>query len=178
MKKSNKYKLKQQRITQKKKREEQQRITNRQIINTISSEQIRSLKKFNISTFGDKEINKEEMLNCLRILIEIIINSSYLDEVTRMTRQNVSSSWFDKEVNEEFVRETLLKELEMAKASSNESIALKLCFWANRIAHHIENEVIQKQPKHKMNEIYIKYFLNPKYHYNLSDVLDADNGNI
>lgn len=38
--------------------------------------------------------------------------------------------------------------------------------------------MIQKQPKHKMNEIYIKYFLNPKYHYDLSNVLDIKNGNI
>lgn len=178
MKQSNKDKLKQKRTVEKKKREEQQRIINKQIINTINSEQIRALKKFNISTFSDEEVNKEEMIDCLRIFIEIIMNSSYLDEVIRMTRQNISSTWFDKEVNEEFIRGILLKELEMSKASSTESIALKLCFWANRIAHHLENEVIQKQPKHKMNEIYIKYFLNPKYHYDLSNMRDINNGNI
>lgn len=178
MKQSNKDKLKQKRITEKRKREEQQRIINKQIINTVRDEQIKALKNFNISTFSDEEVDKEEMLNCLKVLLEIVMNSSYLDEVTRMTRQNVSSTWFDKEVNEEFVRETLLKELEMAKTSSNESIALKLCFWANRIAHHLENEVIQKQPKHKMNEIYIKYFLNPKYHYDFADTQDIRNGNI
>lgn len=178
MKQSNKDKLKQKRIIEKKKKEEQQRIINRQIIKTISNEQIIALKNFNISTFSDKEVNKEEMLSCLRVLIEIIMNSSYLDEVIRMTRQNVSSTWFDKEVNEEFIREILLKELETARASSNESIALKLCFWANRIAHHLENEVIQKQPKHKMNEIYIQYFLNPKYHYDLLNVRDINNGTI
>lgn len=130
MKQSNKDKLKQKRIAEKNKKEEQQRITNKQIINTISNNQIIALKNFNISTFSDKEVNKEEMLNCLKVLTEIIMNSSYLDEVIRMTRQNVSSTWFDKEVNEEFVREILLKELETAETSSNESIALKLCFWA------------------------------------------------
>ncbi|MCI8470285.1 MAG: hypothetical protein HFJ35_02140 [Clostridia bacterium] len=178
MKKNNKDKLKQKRIVEKKRREEQQRIINKQIINTISNEQIMALRNFNISTFSDEEVNKEEMLNCLRVLLEIVMNSSYLDEVIRMTRQNVSSNWFDKEINEEFVREILLKELETAKVSSTESIALKLCFWANRIAHHLENEVIQKQPKHKMNEIYIKYFLNPKYHYDLANVRDINNENI
>ncbi len=136
--------MKQKRIVEKKRREEQQRIINKQIINTISNEQIMALRNFNISTFSDEEVNKEEMLNCLRVLLEIVMNSSYLDEVIRMTRQNVSSNWFDKEINEEFVREILLKELETAKVSSTESIALKLCFWANRIAHHLENEVIQK----------------------------------
>ena len=178
MKQSNKDKLKQKRITEKKKREEQQRIINKQVINTINSEQIRALKNFNIRTFSDEEVNKEEMIDCLKILIEIIINSSYIDEVIRMTRQNVSSNWFDKEINEEFVREILLKELETAKVSSTESIALKLCFWANRIAHHLENEVIQKQPKHKMNEIYVKYFLNPKYHYDLFNMRDINNETI
>ncbi len=118
------------------------------------------------------------MMDCLKILIEIIMNSSYIDEVIRMTRQNISSTWFDKEVNEEFIRGILEKELEMSKASSTESIALKLCFWANRIAHHLENEVIKKQPKHKMNEIYIKYFLNPKYHYDLCNMRDINNGTL
>lgn len=136
------------------------------------------LKNFNASTFSDEEVNKEEMIDCLRILIEIIMNSSYIDEVIRMTRQNISSTWFDKEVNEDFIRGILLKELEMSKVSSTESIALKLCFWANRIAHHLENEVIKKQPKHKMNEIYIKYFLNPKYHYDLSNMRDINNGTL
>ena len=178
MKQSNKDKLKQKRIIEKKKKEEQERIINRQIIKTISKEQIIALKNFNISTFSDEEVNKEQMLSCLRVLIEIIMNSSYLDEVIRMTRQNVSSTWFDKEVNEEFIREILLKELETARTSSTESIALKLCFWANRIAHHLENEVIQKQPKHKMNEIYIKYFLNPKYNYDLFNVRDINTGTI
>ena len=178
MKQSNKDKLKQKRIIEKKKKEEQERIINRQIIKTITKEQIIALKNFNISTFSDEEVNKEQMLSCLRVLIEIIMNSSYLDEVIRMTRQNVSSTWFDKEVNEEFIREILLKELETARTSSTESIALKLCFWANRIAHHLENEVIQKQPKHKMNEIYIKYFLNPKYNYDLFNVRDINTGTI
>lgn len=178
MKQSNKDKLKQKRIAEKKRREEQHKIINKQIINTINSEQIRVLKNFNASTFLDEEVNKEEMIDCLRILIEIIMNSSYIDEVIRMTRQNVSSTWFDKEVNEDFIRGILLKELEMSKVSSTESIALKLCFWANRIAHHLENEVIKKQPKHKMNEIYTKYFLNPKYHYDLSNMRDINNGTL
>lgn len=178
MKQSNKDKLKQKRIIEKNRKEEQQGIINGQIINTISNEQIIALKNFNISTFSGEEVNKEQMLSCLKVLIEIIMNSSYLDEVIRMTRQNVSSTWFDKEVNEEFIREILLKELEIARINSTESIALKLCFWTNRIAHHLENEVIQKQPKHRMNEIFIKYFLNPKYHYDLFNVRDINNGTI
>ncbi len=178
MKQSNKDKLKQKRIAEKKKREEQQRIISKQIINTIDNEQIMAIKNFNISTFSDEEVNKEKMIDCLNVLLKIVMNSSYLDEVIRMTRQNVSSTWFDREVNEEFIREILLKELEVAKSSSTESIALKLCFWSNRIAHHLENEVIQKQPKHKMNEIYIKYFLNPEYNYDLTKARDINNGNV
>lgn len=168
MKKINKYKLKQKRIMEKEKRENQQRIIDKQIINTISNIQISVIKNFNMSTFSNQEVSKEKMLECLKVLLEIIMNSSYLDEVIRMTRQNISNTWFDTEVNEELVRKILLKELEIAKSSSIESIALKLCYWSNRIAHHLENEVMQKQPKHKMNEIYIKYFLNPKYNYDLT----------
>lgn len=178
MKQINKDKLKQKRISKRKRKEEQQRIISKQIINTISNGQITAIRNFNISTFSDEEVNKEKMLDCLKVLLEIVMNSSYFDEVIRMTRQNISSNWFDREVNEEFVREILLKELETAKSSSTESIALKICFWANRIAHHLENEVIQKQPKHKMNEIYIKYFLNPKYHYDLTNARDLNNGNV
>lgn len=168
MKKINKYKLKQKRIMEKEKRENQQRIIDKQIINTISNIQISTIKNFNMSTFSNEEVSKENMLDCLKALLEIIMNSSYLDEIIRMTKQNISNTWFDTEVNEELVRKILLKELEIAKSSSIESIALKLCYWSNRIAHHLENEVMQKQPKHKMNEIYIKYFLNPKYNYDLT----------
>lgn len=176
MKQSNKDKLKQKRIAEKRKKEEQKRIISKQIINTISNNQIVELKNFNISTFSDEEISKESMLDCLKELLEIVMNSSYFDEVVRMTRQNISTTWFDREVNEDFVREILLKELEAAKSSSTESIALKLCFWSNRIAHYLEKEVIQKQPKHKMNEIYIKYFLNPDYHYDLTSAKNLNNG--
>ena len=96
-----------------------------------------------------------------------------------MALKNFNVSTFsDEEVNEEFIRDILLKELEIASSSSTESIALKLCFWANRIAHHLEDEVVQKQPKHKMNEIFIKYFLNPKYHYDLFNARDMKSGNI
>lgn len=178
MKKINKNKLKQKRIMEKEKRENQQRIIDKQIINTINNIQISAIKDFNMSTFSNQEVSKEKMLDCLKVLLEIIMNSSYLDEVIRMTRQNISNTWFDREVNEELVREILLKELEIAKSSPIESIALKLCYWSNRIAHHLENEVMQKQPKHKMNEIYIKYFLNPKYHYDLTISRNMNNGNI
>lgn len=162
MKRKNKEKLKQQRIELKKKKDEQRRIENKQIINTISNKQIQKIKKFNIDTFQNKEIKKEQMLECLENLFEIILKSSYIDEIVRMTKQNISNTWFDKEINETFIMETLEKELQLAKSASIESVALKLCFWSNRIAHHLENEVIKKQPKHKMNEIYIKYYLNPK----------------
>ena len=45
-----------------------------------------------------------------------------------------------KQVNE-WVKEILLKEMESARNSSLESIALKICFWGNRIAHHLDNEL-------------------------------------
>lgn len=175
MKRSNKDKLKQKRIAEKMKKEEQKRIIDKQIINTITKDQINSIKSFNTITFCNEKVNKENMRDCLKFLIEIVSNSSYVNEIVRMTRKNISNTWFDKEINEEFVKEILLKELDDAKFASEESVALKICFWANRIAHHIENEVIQKQPKHKMNEIYIKYFLNPKYKYDLTYNMNSNN---
>lgn len=178
MKRKNKEKLKQRNIEEKKRKEERQRIEAKQIINTISIGQVYRIKKFNIKTFQNEEIKKEEMLECLTNLFEIMMKSSYINEIIRMTRQNISNTWFDREINEEFIKEILEKELQLAKSSSIESIALKLCFWSNRIAHHLENEVIKKQPKHKMNEIYIKYYLNPKYHYNFITETGGNNKKI
>lgn len=139
----------------------------------ISNEQITSLRNFNMSTFSESEINREEMLECLHSLLTIIVKSSYLDEITRMARSSISTEWFDREFDNELVEQILVKELEGAQNATTESIALKLCFWSNRIAHHLENEVVGKEKKFRMNELYLKYFLNPKYKYNLLDTREA-----
>ncbi len=173
MKKSNKEKLKQKRKQERKRNQEQNARKEKQIINTISNEQINSLKKFNMSLFSENEISKEDMLECLHALITIVVNSSYLDEITRMSRNAISNEWFDREFDNELVEEILVKELENAEKATIESIALKLCYWSNRIAHHLENEVVGKEKKYKMNELYLKYFLNPKYKYNLIDTRNA-----
>ncbi len=165
MKKKNKEKLQLKREQERIKRQEEQRIKNSQIIRQISAEQINNLKQFNISTFSDNEISKEKMLETLEELLNIIVKSSYLDEVTRMTRMNVSNEWFDRDVDKDFISEILGKELENAKNAPTESIALKICYWSNRIAHHLEKEVFGKETSVKMNGLYSKYFLNPKYTY-------------
>ena len=173
MKKSNKEKQKQKRENERSRRQEAERKKEKQIINVISTEQITSLRNFNISTFSEIEINREEMLECLHSLLIVIVNSSYLDEVTRMARGSISTEWFDREFDNELVEQILVKELEAAQNATTESIALKLCFWSNRIAHHLENEVVGKEKKFRMNELYLKYFLNPKYKYDLQDTRDA-----
>lgn len=173
MKKSNKEKQKQKRENERSRRQEVQRKKDTQIVRVISKEQINSLRNFNMSTISNSEINREEMLECLHSLLTIVVNSSYLDEITRMARSSISTEWFDKEFDKELVEQILVKELESAQDASTESIALKLCFWSNRIAHHLENEVVGKEKKFRMNELYLKYFLNPKYKYDLLDTREA-----
>lgn len=165
MKKKDKEKLQLKREQEKIKKQEEEKIKNLQIVRTISSEQINSLKQFNISTFSDNDVSKEQMLEALEVLLNIIVKSSYLDEVTRMTRMNVSDEWFDRDVDNDFINEILGKELENAKNASTESIALKICYWSNRVAHHLEKEVFGKETNIRMNGLYSKYFLNPKYTY-------------
>lgn len=178
MKKSNKEKQKQRRDAERSRKQEAQRRKEKQIIRVISNNQINNLKKFNMSTFSNSEINREEMVECLHSLLTIIVNSSYLDEITRMARNSISTDWFDREFDNDLVEEILVKELKSCENCSTESIALKLCYWSNRIAHHLENEVVGKEKKFKMNELYLKYFLNPKYKYNLLNTRDALKTNV
>lgn len=173
MKKSNKEKQKQRREAERGRKLEEQRKKDNQIIKTISDEQISDLRNFNMSTFSNSEMDREEMLKCLQSLLATVVNSSYIDEITRMARTSISTGWFDKEFNNELVEEILEKELGNSENATTESVALKLCYWANRIAHHLEKEVVGKEKKFKMNELYLKYFLNPKYKYNLLDTRRA-----
>ncbi len=177
MKKSNKEEQKRKREAERRRRLEEQRKRSKQIIRVISNDQINNLKKFNISTFSETEIKKEDMIELLQSLLDTIVKSSYLDEITRMARSSVSTEWFDREFDNDLVEEILVKELKSCENSSTESVALKLCYWSNRIAHHIENEVVGKEKKFKMNELYLKYFLNPKYKYNLLDTREVLNSN-
>lgn len=177
MKKNNKDKLKQRRAEEKRRKQEDERKRENQIIRTISKKETDTLKKFNMNSFSN-EATKEEMMECLHTLLNVVAKSSYLDEVTRMARTNISTEWFDREVDNDFIEEVLSKELEKSETSSDESIALKLCYWSNRIAHHIEKEVMVKEKKHKINALYLKYFMNPKYKYDPLTVReDLNKGN-
>lgn len=173
MKKSNKEKNKQRKLAEKTKKREEEIKRDKQMIKIMSRDEIEELKRFNQSTFSGNEINKEKMIECLQRLLRVIVNSSYLDEITRMARNSISTSWFDREMDKELVEELLVKELEKAEKAPTESVALKLCYWANRIAHHLEKEVEGKEKKHKMNELYVKYYLNPKYQYDLLEMKEA-----
>lgn len=170
MKKSNKERNKQKRMAEKIRHREEEIKQEKQIIRTMSKDEINELKQFNKSTFSGNEVRKEDMIECLRKLLTIIVKSSYLDEISRMARNSISTNWFDREMDSELVEEILAKELENAQTSSIESIALKLCYWANRMAHHLEKEVVGKEKKYKMNELYVKYYLNPKYQYDLLEM--------
>lgn len=169
MKKKNKDRLKQRRI----KEEEKKKKLEERIIKSISSEQINYIKTFNMEAISNGEVSSEQMIECLQNLFNIIKNSSYLDEIVRMTRENVSPTWFDREVDKDFINEILERELKIAKSCPKENIALKLCYFSNRIAHHIEKEVLKKYPKHKINDIYTKYYLNKNYHYDFDDSRDS-----
>lgn len=175
MKKTNKEKQMQRRKNERNRKLEEQRKKEKQIVRIISDEQINNLKKFNMSTFLEEEVSREEMLECLESLLTIIVNSSYIDEITRMAKGSISNEWFDREFDNELVEDILIGELEKSQNAHIESIALKLCYWSNRLAHHIENEVVGKEKKYKMNELYLKYFLNPKYNYNLLQTRKALN---
>lgn len=160
-------------MAEKARQREEKRKQEKQIIRTIAKDEINELKQFNKSILSGNEVRKEDMIAYLQKLLTIIVKSSYLDEISRMARNSISVSWFDREMDSKLVEEILVKELENAQTSSTESIALKLCYWANRVAHHIEKEVVGKEKKYKINELYVKYYLNPKYQYDLLEMRET-----
>ena len=109
MKKSNKEKNKQKRLLEKARKKEEEIKKEKQIIRTISEEEIKELKQFNKNKFLNGKVRKEDMLECLQKLLMIIVHSSYLDEITRMARNSISTDWFDRKVDNELVEEILTK---------------------------------------------------------------------
>ncbi len=178
MKLANKKKRNEQRRRLREKKLEEERKKNTQIIKILKPDQIELIKKYNYDLIKNGESSKDDMIKILELFFQIINNSSYLDEVLRMTRQNISTSWFDKDVDENFIKELFDKELERSKEGQIENVALKLCYWANRISHHLQTEAMNGQLKHKMNDIYTKYFLNPKYHYDITNAIDSTSGKL
>lgn len=179
MKKNNKERQKQKRIEERKRREDVQKEKARKVIKILNPEQMKAIRVFNGSKHSNQEKSKEDMISCLGTLMQIVRTSSYFDEIVKSTKRGISRTWFDRDVDKDFISEVLERELTDLEDAPVESIALKLSFWANRIAHHIENEVIGKRGKGNMNYLYSKYFLNPKYKYDLTSSRDKlEEGNL
>lgn len=172
MKLNNKERQKQRRIEERKRREDAQRTERRKIIKILNPEQMKALRVFNGSKHSNQEKSKEDMIECLKMLMTIVTTSNYFDEIVKTSRRGISKTWFDRDIDKDFISEILKRELSSLEDTSVESIALKLSFWANRLAHHIEDEVIGKRGKGNMNHLYSKYFLNPKYKYDLTTSKD------
>ena len=137
------------------------------IIDTIKDEQIKTIKEFNRYSISDSNISKRKMIECFEVLVNIILHSSYTNRIARDVSKNVSYYLLDQKVKKDFVQKRLLKELELAKSCTPESLALKISYWANRIAHRLEDEVMYSDSKESINRIFIKYYLNPRYNYDL-----------
>ena len=157
---------------------ERKRIENTKLTRMIKPKQLKDIKELNCNSIINDKLSKSEMLVVLNNFYELIINSSYLDEIVRMTQQNISETWFDKKIDKNFIIELLNTEKNEIYKNPTENIALRLCYWSNRIAHHIENEIMTGEKKHKMNDIYTKYFLNPEYNYDLSNAINPDTGEL
>lgn len=168
MKKNNKERKKQRRIDERRRREDTQRTERTKIIKILKPEQMKAVRVFNGSKHSNQEKSKEDMIECLKTLMTIVTTSNYFDEIVKTSRRGISRTWFDRDVDKDFISEILERELSSLEEAPVESIALKLSFWANRIAHHLEDEVIGKRGKGNMNYLYSKYFLNPRYRYDLT----------
>lgn len=176
MKYEKKLKEKEKRNLKKQQREKQKEIEKNRIINIITPEQIALIKLINRKVIVAENMERDSLQRLLITLIEIVRSSSYLNEVTIMTKRNISNTWFDIDIDEEFVKDVLDKELKSVKNAPDENIALKITYWANRIAHHVQEEVIPKNNKmHHVNELYIQYFLNPKYNYDVTSKRSLSN---
>lgn len=168
----------------KKKKSEEKDIQNRRIFKIIKSEEILEIRQFNKNTFKDATISKQELIQLLEKIFDIILRSSYIDKIRDMFTQNISDIWLQEinddlnevEINKEIIKNILNKELENLEECSEESIQLKICYWSNRMAHDIEDCAMGKKLKHKMNTIYIKYFLNPKCKFGVEDLLNYRDG--
>ena len=178
MRQKRKEKLVTKREKQRQDRLEKNRIENTKLIRIIKPKQLIDIKKLNYNSIINDTLPRSEMLLMLETFYEVIINSSYLDEIVRMTQQNISKTWFDEKIDKNFIIKLLNTEKEEIYENSTENIALRLCYWSNRIAHHIENEIMNGEKKHKMNDIYTKYFLNPEYNYDLSNAINPDTGKL
>ena len=168
------------RIREKKKAErlEKERIKDSQIIKNITPEQLKTFKEFDYNSITKDNISKTNLIKILQVFFNIIRNSSYLDEILKMTKQNISQTWFDQNIDKNFIQEVLDEELKKAQNSPLENVALKICYWGNRIAHRIETEATAGLKKHEANDIYTKYFLNPEYNYDITESNDPKTGNL
>ena len=129
------------------------------VIDTITQKEYDDLKLMNKKGF--QKISKEDMLLTLETLIGRVMNSKYLDTVTDFKRGSISTTWNGKDVNSEFVKLRLKSEMEAARECSPENLALKVCYWSNRIAHQIETEVIDGAKKRNINTVFRRYALDP-----------------
>lgn len=130
------------------------------LINTITREDIESFRKINQKGFANA--TREDMLEVLTALLNAVKESGYLTYVTQMKIHNVSEEWGDRVVDDEFVCQRFDEELEDAKSCSLESLALKICYWSNRVAHQIEKEVVGSINKRQKKNVYTRHCVNTK----------------
>lgn len=166
------------------------------IYSNMTRDEILKMREFNKTTFQKKHLSKQEIIEYLQMFYDMILRSTYVGKIKDIFSRNVSDTWFEqaedglKEVKMDggIVRNILKKEKESLEDCSEESLALKTCYWGNRIAHSIGADTMKDscwvnrsaynsrgdiiKTRHSMHEIYVKYFLNPKYKYGLDDLLD------
>lgn len=129
------------------------------VIDTITQKEYDDLKIMNKKGFD--EFTKEDMLITLESLLGRVMSSKYINTVTDLKRGSISPTWDGEDVNSKFVSSRLKSEMDAAREASPESLALKICFWANRIAHQIETEVVDGAKKRNLNTVFRKYALDP-----------------
>ncbi len=155
------------------------------IYQNITRDEILKMREFNKATFHKKHLSKQEMSEYLEMLYDIILHSNYICQIRDSFEKNVTDTWiessdegFEKvKMSDEVVKNILKKEIESLENCSEESLALKVGYWVNRMVHNVEKDTIRGRKKYEMNHIYTKYFLNPKYKYGLEDLLDYREGN-
>ncbi len=146
------------------------------IIKNINFEQIGTFRNFNQKAYSNTEITRQDKLKLLNNLLDMVSKSSYVDELTKMARNNISQNWFDRPLDKEFVSEILMNEKNTIPSLSDAQLSVRVCYWANRVAHRIEKEAKGDGKNHLLNEVYVQRFLDKKYNYDLKSVTEKVRG--
>lgn len=137
-----------------------------------------SILEFNFMDFNDG--NSIEDFQKLSVkFYDIIINTKLLDVFEKKSKEQYNiENGFKKNID---LKEILNRELVNKDEHSEDRLVQNICFWSNRIAHEVENNLKSYEKTNgngyiaRFNDLYSKYYLNLDYNYDMFDIENEEN---